>query len=201
MEDTQALLVRAGAGDRASLDALLARHQMRLLAYVRVVMDPALRRVAPPEDVLQEALLEAARKIDGFEYRGPSSFYRWLVAIARFKVSEAGRAGRARKRAALEPLEEEPKADGTSPSGRYERRERAARIREALEEIAPDQAEAVRMRYLEGWNGEETAARMGRTVPAVKSLLARGLDALALRLGPAAGDGPHPPEARTSSSS
>jgi len=176
---TQALVADARRGDRAALDALFARHQRRLLALIRVLIDPAPAAHVAPDDVLQETLIEAARKIATFEDRGGASFYRWLVAIARFKVAEARRAGR---RSAVAPFDAEPAAGDTAPALRVERDERAARLREALDRIAPEQAAAVRLRYLEGFTVEETAERMGKTAAAVKSLVSRGLDALSSRV-------------------
>jgi RNA polymerase sigma-70 factor (ECF subfamily) len=186
MHDTERLLRAAREGDRASLDALLDRHRGRLHAFLRARMDPALARAVPPEDVLQETLIEAARKVAAFEDRGPASFYRWLVAIARFKAAEADRARRALKRAAVGPLEDDPPGRGTSPSEGALRHERAERLRGALEAIPPDQAEAVRLRYLEGLSVAETADRMARSEASVKALVSRGLDALAGKVsGPA----------------
>ena len=95
MSETTALVLCARDGDRASLDALCARHQGRLLALIRLHLSPELAARLAPEDLLQETLLEAARKVGGFEPQGPAAFYRWLVGIARFKIAEAERARRA----------------------------------------------------------------------------------------------------------
>lgn len=182
MHETAGRLERARLGDRAALDDLLARHRGRLLAFLRSYMEPRLARAVDPEDVAQEALLQASRSLDRFEDRGPGSFYRWIVGIAKFKVSERGRAERAKKRAAVGPLDGEPVADDTSPPDRAVRAEGGERLRRALASIPGDQAEAVRMRYLEGCTVEETAERMSRTEAAVKALVCRALDGLADRL-------------------
>jgi len=176
--ETRLLLAAARGGDSRALDALYARHRGRLLAFVRARMHSALARRVAPEDVLQETLLESARKIDAFEPQEPASFYRWLVQIARFKISEADRAWRARKRALETPLEEEPPRAQTSPSGRAVRAERAALLHAALEALPEAQAEAIRLRYLEGQSLAETAERLGRTEAAVKALVSRGFAAL-----------------------
>lgn len=178
MSETGRLLAEARDGNRASLDALYARHRARLHAFVRARMTPGLLGTVAPEDILQETLLESARKLDGFEDRGPSSFYRWLVEIARFKVMEADRSRRARKRAIQEPLAAEPPAADTSPSGRAAKRERADLLREALAALPGEQGEAVRLRYLEGLTVAETGERLGKSADAVKALVSRGLAAL-----------------------
>lgn len=182
MSETVRLLREARAGDRAALDGLFARHRGRLLAFLNVHMRPVLARRIQAEDVLQETLLEAARKLDGFELREPSSFYRWLIGIARFKVSEAERAAGARKRALETPLEDDPLQEQTSPSGRAVRAEHAALLRSALDALGGDQAVAIRLRYLEGCSTAETAEALGRSEAAVKALLMRGFATLAARM-------------------
>lgn len=176
--ETGRLVELARGGDRAALDDLFERHRGRLAAFVRARMSGALLRTVTPADLLQESFLEAARKLGSFEDRGPSSFYRWLVAIARFKILEAERARNANKRALERPLDGDPAGEGSSPSARAIRRERRDLLRAALAELPGEQGEAVRLRYLEGCTIAETSERLGRTDAAVKALVSRGLAAL-----------------------
>jgi RNA polymerase sigma-70 factor (ECF subfamily) len=193
MSDTQHLVEAARGGDREALDELFVRHQGRLLNYLRASVEPALAARVAPEDVLQETLLESARKLDAFEDRGPTSFYRWLVGIARFKLSEARRAQKARKRslALEEPLDDSPAGAVTSPSGRAMRAEDGAALHRALHELSGQQGEAVRLRYLEGLSLAETAERLEISTSAVKALVSRGMASLAS--GRLATDPPHRP--------
>jgi len=171
----------ACAGSREALDALYARHRGRLLAFAASRMSAALAHFVSPEDIVQETHLESARKIETFEPSDGAGFYRWLVKIAAFKISEANRQRQAKKRAAG-PLEHEPRSPDTSPSGRVVRDERHERLRAALAGLPEAQAEAVRLRYLEGLSVAEAAARLERSEGAVKALVTRGLAALASRL-------------------
>jgi RNA polymerase sigma-70 factor (ECF subfamily) len=166
-------------GDRGALDELVARHQGRLLAWLRASMEPPLAARVSAEDVLQETLLACARRLQSFEDRGPASFYRWLVGIARFKLSEARRAQRAGKRALEEPMDDTLPGAVTSPSGRAVRAEGGAALHDALARLPDRQGEAVRLRYLEGLSVAETAARLETSESAVKALVGRGLTALA----------------------
>lgn len=165
-----------------AIEELLESHRGRLLAFLQLAMSQALARRVAPEDILQETLLEATRKLGDFQSRGPSSFYAWLVAIARFKIAEAERALRADKRACEQPLELDPVQSGTSPSARAMRAERDGLLRAALDELPEAQAEALRLRYLEGLSLAEAAARMRRSEAAVKGLVTRAFAALAVRL-------------------
>jgi RNA polymerase sigma-70 factor, ECF subfamily len=182
VSETSRLVGAAGAGDRAALDALCARHAGRLLSAIRARMPAAVAQRVDAEDILQETLLEAARRIEAFEPRGDGAFYRWLVGIARFKISEAQRAGHARKRALEVSLDGEPWRSQTSPSGGAMRAERHERVARALLALPERQAEAVRLRYLEGATLEEAAAGLQCTPAAVKALVARGLLELARAL-------------------
>jgi len=178
--ETLHLLQALALGDGDARDELLARHAGRLAGFIRVRMGPELRARVAPEDVLQETLLEAARKVDAFEPRGPAAFYGWLVEIARYKLAEARRASRALKRARQTPLDSAVAPGVTStPSRHAERTERAERLAAALERIDGTRAEAVRLRYLEGLSVADAAARMGCSEPALKSRVARGLGELA----------------------
>ena len=165
-----------------AIETLLESHRGRLLAFLRLSMSQALARRVAPEDILQETLLEATRKLDRFELRDASSFYAWLVAIARFKLAEAERALRAHKRAREEPLELDPAQSGTSPSAGAMRAERDGRLRAALDELPSAQSEALRLRYLEGVSLAEAAARMQRSEAALKALVTRAFATLASRL-------------------
>ena len=180
--ETSRLIAAARDGERPALDDLYARHQGRLLNFLRATMAGGSAQGFSAEDVLQETLLEATRKIAAFEPRGRASFYRWLVGIARFKLTEAARAQRAKKRA-TSPLEEPVADTQTSPSGHMMRGERRDGLLQALADLPDRQADAVRLRYLEGLSGAEVAARLDCSESAVKALVSRGMADLATRLG------------------
>jgi len=185
LTETSHLLRAAQLGDGRALDDLYARHAGRLLGFIRVAMTGDVARRVAAEDILQETLLESARKLDDFEPRGPSSFYRWLVEIARYKLAEARRAGRALKRANERPLPvDEIGLPGvtSTPSRHAVAREQVEQLAAGLEQIGGRRAEAIRLRYLEGLSVAETAAAMDSSESAVKSLVARGLGDLADQL-------------------
>jgi RNA polymerase sigma-70 factor (ECF subfamily) len=73
-------------------------------------------------------------------------------------------------------------ADHTSPSGRAERNEELLRMVEALTRLPDDMREVIVLKHCQGLALKEIGERMGRSVPAVASLLRRGLAALRERL-------------------
>jgi RNA polymerase sigma-70 factor, ECF subfamily len=73
--DEATLVVRAQEGDVRAFEALARRHQAALYRLaVRVMGDPA-----EAEDALQEALLDAWRRIGRF--RGDSAFSTWMYRV------------------------------------------------------------------------------------------------------------------------
>jgi len=75
-------------GERGACDELFERYRPRLLRIVRVRLGERLRRYLDEEDVVQEVLLVAARKIGEFEPRGHASILHWLVRIAENQIRQ-----------------------------------------------------------------------------------------------------------------
>jgi RNA polymerase sigma-70 factor (ECF subfamily) len=75
-------------------------------------------------------------------------------------------------------------ADQTSPSEAAQRNEELLRLADALTALPEPQREVVVFKNLRGWTLQRIAEHLGRTVPAVASLLRRGLEELRRRLAP-----------------
>jgi RNA polymerase sigma-70 factor (ECF subfamily) len=63
---TQRLLQRAQTGDRQAFEELFARHRPYLRQLVELRLDPRLRARVDPSDVVQEAYLEAFRRVSTY---------------------------------------------------------------------------------------------------------------------------------------
>ncbi len=190
MFDTRDLFRQAQDGKSRAVDALLRRHRNRLTAFIAGRLGDARCR-ASSDDLAQETLLEASRKLSTYR-PDQGSFYRWLVGIAKHKISEARRAERAKKRSHEVTLAEPPVAQQTSLPSRAARADDASRLREALDDLPEQQARAVELRFLEGLSIAEVASQMGRSPSAVKALVSRGLQKLSRRLtGPGRRPGEH----------
>src|SRR5437764_7912856 len=95
--DTDQLLDRAASGDGRARQELLARHRKRLRRMVALRLDRRLAARVDPSDVVQEALADAARKLDGYLRDRPLPFYPWLRRLAwerLVKMHQRHRAGR-----------------------------------------------------------------------------------------------------------
>ena len=129
------------------------------------------------EDLVQETMLKALRNLAG--YRGEVSLFTWLCQICRHEIASWHRR-HARwpetvasidddlaVRAAIESLDVEVS----------EELDRRASISElvqlALDRLPGDYASALEQKYLVGSSVQEIAGRLGRSVIATQSLLAR----------------------------
>jgi len=161
--DDDALAVRA-AGDPRAFAALYRRHLPRVYAYCRA----RLGSQADAEDVTSQTFIAAWEGLAGYQRRG--KFVAWLLAIAHHKVIDHYRAHKPTL-----PLESAgPLATGL-PHAEIEGRLRDAAVVDALQRIAPERAEALALRLFAGLSTAEAAAVLGKSQPAVKMLVHRGL--------------------------
>jgi RNA polymerase sigma-70 factor (ECF subfamily) len=193
--DTDALIGRAASGDRTARDQLLHRHRGRLRQMVAVRLDRRLAARVDPSDVVQEALAEAAGRLDGYLRDRPLPFYPWLRRIAWERLVKltrrhtAGRRDVAREEPPGLPAESalELAQRLVAPSGRPDRRlaraELRARVQAALAGLADGDREVLVLRHAEQLSTREAAAVLGVTEAAVKSRHLRALERLRAALG------------------
>jgi RNA polymerase sigma-70 factor (ECF subfamily) len=162
------------------------REYLRLLA--RLQMDPRLRQKLDPSDVAQEALLQAHAKKEQFRGQSEGELTAWLRRIlANTLAMSVRRFGQQRRDAALErSLEAAVEAssmrleawlanDDPGPSKQAERNEQLLHLAAALEQLPPEQREALELRHLQGHPVAEIGQRLGRSEASVAGLLRRGL--------------------------
>jgi RNA polymerase sigma-70 factor (ECF subfamily) len=181
---TRLLLDRARAGERDAYERLFALAADRLLLFIRLRLGAGLREKVDSLDVLQETFLEAHRALPGFEAGEDGAFARWLCRIAENRLRGLADHHGAKKRTL--PTDERPVSDvlaaHAGPSTLASRKETRDRLERALGELAPDEQQALLLRYFEDRGLEEIAERLGRSPTAVRRLLGRGLAALGGRL-------------------
>jgi RNA polymerase sigma-70 factor (ECF subfamily) len=197
--ETEELLRRAGDGDGAARQRLLARHRDRLCRMVDLRLDRRLRARVDPSDVVQEVLTEADRALAEYLARRPLPFYPWLrqlawerlVALHRRHVTAQRRSVTREEMANLSLANDSvlELADRlidrhSSPSHRLLREELRARVRVGLDQLGARDREVLILRHLEQLSTAETAAVLGVTEGAVKLRHLRALDRLRSVLEP-----------------
>src|SRR5437868_8253866 len=80
--DTDELLTRAAERDCGAREQLLTRHRHRLKQMVALRLDRRLAARVDPSDVVQEALADAAARLDAYLRERPLPFYPWLRRLA-----------------------------------------------------------------------------------------------------------------------
>jgi RNA polymerase sigma-70 factor (ECF subfamily) len=167
--ETQRLLQEIRSGDRKALDRLLAEHRRFIRWFVELRLDPHLRARVDPSDVVQEAQLEASRRLTSYLDRPVLPFRLWLRQIAYDRLLMARRQHVEADRRAV--TREAPLPDGSSialaqqvlaaggptPSQQLVQHELAGRVRQALAELPEGDHEILLMRNFEGLTNQEVA--------------------------------------------
>jgi RNA polymerase sigma-70 factor (ECF subfamily) len=189
-DSDERLLSRAEAGESAALDELLRKNRQRLKQMVHVQLDARLQARIDPSDVVQEAMIEAARRFSAYLSERPLPFYPWLRQIALDRIGRMHRnhlriARRdIRREQALQPLLPDDSlqqlADrvlyhGSDPAQRLSRKETGEQIREALGRLAKDDREVLVLRFLEHLSAAEAAAVLGISEAALRMRQLRAL--------------------------
>lgn len=143
------------------------RHFPAVLAFFR-------RRTSGPEeafDLAAETFAAALAAVPRFE-PGPQPASAWLFAIARHKLSESLRKGRVQDRArralALQPIELDDEAIDLLEVT-------ASRALDLLENLAPEQREAIEGHYLEERGYPELARDLRCSESVIRKRASRGL--------------------------
>jgi RNA polymerase sigma-70 factor (ECF subfamily) len=166
--ETERLLDRIRAGEKPAVDRLFDRHRPYLRRLIELRIDPKLQPRVDPSDVVQEAQMEAHRRLKTYLRKPAFPFRLWLRQIAydrllmtrRFHV-EAGK--RAVERDLPLPdrssllLAREFVSAGRTPSQHLLHREFIRRVREAIGRLPEPDREVLILRKLEGLSNQETA--------------------------------------------
>jgi RNA polymerase sigma-70 factor, ECF subfamily len=157
---TRSLLDQVQAGNRQALDQLLARYQSELLTFVNRRLDPRVRARLNSSDVVQEAQMEAARRIDDYLKRRPMPFHLWIRKTAYQRLLNLHRDHRRRACRSVDreiALPNDTSAEltrslivrGSSPSARIVAREQAEQISKAVARLSDNDREILLMRHVE----------------------------------------------------
>lgn len=171
----RALMRAAAAGDRTAFGVLVTHHQASVFRLAQVLV----RQSADAEDVLQQTFLSAWRAAS--QFRGDASVLTWLLTITRNAALTK------RTQHAREPLDDTPLEalgiragwGGPNPEELASLAERRDWVMSALARLPADEREILTLREFDGLSGEDTAAVLGLSLPAMKSRLHRARLALA----------------------
>lgn len=175
-EDAE-LLHRAAAGDEASLHELFSRHRVRLKRMVHLRLSRRLLGRVDDSDVLQEACLDAARRLPEYAANPGMPFFLWLRHLTGLKLTEIHRRHLGTQ---LRDADREvtlhrgglPEADSvslaaqllgtfTSPSQAAIKAETRLYVQEALNGMDPIDREVLALKHFEQLSTSEIAEVLG----------------------------------------
>lgn len=143
-----------------------------------------------PEDLVQQTLMEAVKCENRLEGKADHEVLAYLRrALVNNLIDAARKFGRTRTDVSPDVMADSSRMMGawleapdTSPSERFARNERFAKLAEGLARLPDAQRIAVEMRYLRGSRIAEIAKTLDRTEGAVAGLLHRAVSALKVEL-------------------
>ncbi|HEY5373732.1 MAG TPA: RNA polymerase sigma factor [Polyangiaceae bacterium] len=179
LEAERALALRAQAGERDALGAILRQYGPRLY---RSVLLPRLGSAATAEEALSRTYVKVLERFDQFTWQAVG-VYPWLRVVA---LRVALDMLRARKRELLfEPEDVERELEHAERDAReadelerYDLNCAKQRVRDVLGRINPRYADAIRLRVLEERSREEAALSLGVSVATFDVVLHRAMAAL-----------------------
>lgn len=179
METDQQAIARLKRGDIHGLEALVQRYQLRATrAACLIVNDPALA-----QDIVQSAYLRASERIHQFDEKRPFGpwFFRMVVNDAIKAAKRQSRQTSLEARSASSPMEW--LTDPTPlPDEQAESEETRQAVRQALEQLPPQQRAAIVLRYYLDMGEAEMSQEMRKPVGTIKWLLSAARKRLRLLL-------------------
>ena len=195
-DETEEIRVLLDAGEdnrQQTLATLYSRHQERLRRMVEFRLDARLRGRVSTSDVLQEAYIDALKRLPHFENDPAVPFFIWLrtVTIQRLIQVHRQHLGAGVRDAAREvsikgtatpgassQMMAEFIADVTSPSQAVQRIEVMSQLRGSLDHLDPIDREVLALRHFEDLSNHEVAAMLGIQPAAASKRYVRALERL-----------------------
>lgn len=157
----EVLIARIAKGDQLAMQALFARHQVRLYRFVLRLV----RSQATAEDLISEVFLDVWRQAGTFE--GRSAVSTWMLSIARFKALSALR------RRVEEDLDDETAAriedQSDDPELTLAKKDKSAVLRQCLTGLSTEHREVIDLVYYHEKSVEEVAEIVGIPAATVKT--------------------------------
>lgn len=186
--DEPEFLAALKAGDEQAYETFVRTLGGRLLAVARRFLPEP----SEAEDAVQEAFLQAWRKLDSFQ--GDSRLSTWMhrvvVNAALMKLRKKGRTKEVSAEALLPSFRDDGHMDDPSPpwvetgADVASRKERAAIVRQAIDKLPDGYRNVILLRDIEGLDTAQTAELLDISTNATKTRLHRARQALRTLLDP-----------------
>jgi len=181
-EEIAALVARLQGGDQAALGELFDGHRAKLRRMVELRLDHRLAVRVSASDVLQEAYIDALKRVEHYFSKPGQPFFGWLRLVVGQRIADVHREHLAGKRDAGREIGMNRGANGadstclaarllgnfSSPSQAAQKNEIFALLEEALNQMEELDREVLALRHFEELSNTETAELLG-ILPAAAS--------------------------------
>ena len=168
--DERTLIERAVKRDREAYGALYNKHVSRVYRHVYYMVG----NPAEAEDLTAQAFLQGWKAIERYQIRG-APFVSWLMRIAHnLGVSHL----RSKKPSSELPETLVDQSREGNPADVMQRHSDGDRVREAILRLRDEHRRVIILRFVEDLEYREVAEIVGKSVPAVRVIQHRALNAL-----------------------
>jgi len=185
-EQTEKLVAQALEGDQEAIAALYSLYESEMITTVHQKLGHKLQSLMDSVDVVQSVWKDVLDDLDGFEYRGPDSFTRWLHTCLIHKIRAKGRYFSAGKRdpGRVKPIRDEetrsegvplPASSDPTPSKVAISNEEIELLMGMLDSFPEHQRRVLVLRMRDELNYDEIGKIIGKSAEAVKKIYGRGL--------------------------
>lgn len=157
---TIALLTRVRAGDTSATEDLFHRFLPIMRRWARGRLPEFARDLCDTEDMVQDTLIKALRRLDHFDCRGPGALQAYLRQALANRIRDEVR--RAQRKPVHDELASDAPDPGLSPLERVIGRQNTERYEAALLRLRPADREAVVARLELQLSYEELAQVIGK---------------------------------------
>lgn len=162
----KALIKKCRRGDRQAFNELIRLYYDYVSGFLlKTTTDETLT-----EDLTQETFLKMIRNIEKFDPGGSAAFGTWLITIAKNCYIDHLR----RNRIYLENIDDLPIEDERTVADEVEHKLEYERVLNAMETLPPEQALAIRLKYVENMTLAQIAERFGVQPKTIKSRIHDG---------------------------
>jgi RNA polymerase sigma factor (sigma-70 family) len=178
LDSTLALVERAKAGDREALDHLFARCLPSLRRWASGRLPQWTRGLMDTDDLVQETVIRAVKRIDQFESRHEGALQAYLRQAIVNRIRDEVR--RTKRSPVETPLDDNAADHAASPLEKAIGAEALERYEAALARLRPEEREAIVARVEMDGSYQEVAQALGKPSPdAARMAVSRALLRLA----------------------
>jgi RNA polymerase sigma-70 factor (ECF subfamily) len=170
------MLAAVANGDQKAFSQLYDRLSSPLYSLALRMLGDA----SEAQDALQDVFLQIWRRAGAYD-PGQSSVFSWAVLVTRSRVIDRLRARGRRLRVLVDPGDRGNEAlasdasAGESTADHVNRNDEAARVRSILNQLPPDQREAIELAFFSDLTHYEIAQRLNQPLGTIKARIRRGL--------------------------